>query len=467
MSLFEEVEPIVPDIQKESMDVKIGPAVYQGITIDTKKTNTVALQQYVSGAQWTVDYYRQILTPDQEPTPQDISREPAYQQYTRIMRYVIKVDQDLQISHTKESNTFGVTGAGYANALIPNSGDMFIADIGNGKAGLFTITSSTPEVYMNTAVYRIEWVMVQELTTERFDDLQRKVINSYTYSNSSMMNGCSPFLNEQTIAEQEYYKKIYYQIIDQYLTDFYSVENQTLLVPDQQTKVYDHFVVLAIIEILDNRIDRRLKKIKALNVMSERVMKQPTLWNSLIRCDRHAIEYGTQRVHLTTTMVSRWKPELQAIGYTGIPRFVFPMDAPTDVDSQYSYQNHNVPDGIPYSPGLPRRPICGPFKTQQERNLPWFKYPTAEELKSLPNWDKPVDLYPVAIDCYYVLSKHFYLGDLTLQSKLELLVNEYLNRVDLNKDSFKKLLGECFNWDNLERYYYHPILLILLKSVIK
>lgn len=467
MSLFEETEVVEPQIVKDAMDIKIGPPEYQGITIDTKKTNTVALQQFVTGARWTVDYYRQVLTKDQEPTPQDVSREPAYQQYSRIKQYTIKVDQDIQSEHKRETNTWGLNGSGYANALIPNAGDMFIADIGNGKAGLFTITTSTPEVYFNTAVYRIEWVMVQELTPARWDDLQRKVVSTYTYSNTALLNGCSPFLTDQAVDDQTKYQKIYYQIIEQYLTDFYSPQHQTLLVPDQLTPTYDHFVVLALLEILDNRLDIRIRKIKALNVMSERVMKQPTLWNGLIRRDRQLFENGTQRVHLTTTMVSRWRPELQAIGYTGIPRFVFPIDAPTDVDSQYSYQNYAIPDGIPYSPGLPRRPICGEYKSQADRDLPWFRYPTAAQLKELPNWDKAVDLHPVANDCYYVLSKDFYCNQTTNYSKLEVLVNSYLNKEELNRDCLMKLLDSCLNWDNLERFYYHPILLILIKSVIK
>ena len=65
-----------------------------------------------------------------------------------------------------------------------------------------------------------------------------------------------------------------------------------------------------------------------------------------------------------------------------------------------------------------------------------------------------------------MLSEHFYTESST-QSRLELLVRQHINREDLNMDALRSVISSSLDWDNLERFYYHPLLIALIKSTLR
>lgn len=462
MALFPETKPKEQTEEVVPVKVKHAPDTYKGIAIDTKYIPKSSLLQWINGSNWRVTYFSQVLNETQEPTALAINREPAYQQYRKISGMDIKVSQALDISQDDRIRTFSVTGSGHTYPfLVPNVGDMFIANIGDGTLGLFTITSARRETFLKDSVYSVEWKMVSKLSKEQSDNLELKSILTYYYSSSSLLSGCGPFVTEQ---EQEDAKSFSYYIKEltrRFLNDFYSYEHGTFLVPDQQVKVYDHFVTKAMLKIVSISEYPLMQKVKLLNVMSEPIMKRDTIWDALLHCDVNRMCFSTQRVQLVSTKISRWRAELQAIGYTGIPRFVYPIEPPFDVDSKYGGKDDVTPWGIEYSEGKPRNPLHK-HKTQLERDLEWFKFnPSSDGFNKLPI------LHPVAKDNFYVLSENFYADVGYKQSRLEQLVKQHVNNEPIDKDSLRSVLKCCLEWDNLERFYYYPILIILLKANLK
>ncbi len=197
-------------------------------------------------------------------------------------------------------------------------------------------------------------------------------------------------------------------------------------------------------------------------------MSEPTVWDMIIKQNQSIGCGSIERAHLVLTMISRWRPELQAIGYSGIPRMVYPIEAPTNVDAQYNGSNRCRPEGIPFREGQPRRPIPGPYRTQAERNDKWFRRTAPEDQKDLNQaWTFPPDIKPVVVDNYYVFSEAFYYEDSKLQSKLELLTWQMIKGEQLNKSQLLAVVKCCLDWDNLERYYYHPVLILLLGYALR
>jgi hypothetical protein len=462
MALFDEIEtPVIPE-RDDPIQIKHQPAEYAGITIDTRYQPNSAVGMWINGSNWTIDYYSQVLGPTVEPTTQNIERTPEYQQYRLIKKLPLKVNRALEISQTQITDTFSVTGAGHMYPFVtPNKGDMFIGNIGDGKAGLFTITERRRETFLKNSTYAIEWKMVRELDKTWQDDLDRKTMETLYFSASSMQNGCGPFVSGEGQADLESYSKIYSEMVRRYFNDFFSVEHSTFLVPDQLWKTYDHFVTKAMIQMIGSAQDGRIRRVKALNVQSESVMLQPTIWDAIVRHDPSRAYDSTERAFLAATKISRWKPELQAIGYTGIERMVFPIDAPTDVDAQYDLEDRFRPWGIPFHEGRPRRPEAK-YRTQLQRDLLWFQRIAPEVADDYDAWRVPADIHPVTRDTHYVFSEAFYRCDAKLQSKLEMLTHQMINREALNLDQFKAVLVKCFDWDNLERFYFHPVLLAML-----
>lgn len=469
MALYDEKEEMAVSPAVNPVQVKAYPEAYRGIAIDTKYIPKSSMLAWINGSNWRVTYFSQILDATQEPTPLALDRQPPYQQYQRIMGLDIKVNQPLDITQDERIRTFSVTGAGHTYpAITPNQGDMMLGNIGDGRIGIFTITSARRETYMRDSTYAIEWKMVGFLTQQQIDNLEAKTQITYYWDANKLGSGCNPFVTEAEQAANSEFAKTRAEIIRRYIADFFSVQFSTFLVPDQLNTTYDHFVVKLLLNILDTGESWTLRKAKVLNVMSEPVMRQTTMWD-MLACQNPTMGCGaTERAHLVMTMISRWKPELQAIGYSGIPRMVYPIDAPTDVDSQYKGSNRCRPEGIPYQAGQPRRPEKGPYRTQAQRNDKWFQRTAPEDQRDLNKaWSFPPDIKPVVIDDYYVFSEAFYYEDAKLQSKLEMLAWQMIKGEQINKEQLLAVIKCCLSWDNLERFYYHPVLILLLGYAIR
>jgi hypothetical protein len=469
MPLYEDEEDIPVSPEVNPVNVKAYPAAYRGIAIDTRYAPKSSMLAWINGSNWRVTYFSQILEPTQEPTPLALDRTPPYQQYQRINGIDIKVNQPLDISQDERIRTFSVTGAGHTYpALTPNQGDMMIGDIGDGRAGLFTITSARRETYMRDSTYAVEWKMVGFLSAQQMADLEQKTQITYFWDANKLASGCNPYVTEVEQAANKEFAITKEEIIRRYISDFYSRQYYTFMVPDQLEYTYDHFVAKLLLDILDTSRSWDLRRSKILNVMSEPVMSQPTMWNMLVNQNPSIGCGATERAHLVMTMISRWKPELQAIGYSGIPRMVFPIDAPTNIDAQYKGYNRAMPEGIPFRPGQPRRPAPGPYKSQEERNEPWFRRVAPEDQHDLQQaWKYPPDIKPVVCDDYYVFSEAFYYEDAKLQSKLEMLAWQMIKGEPLNKEQLLAVIKCCLSWDNLERFYYHPVLIMMLGYAIR
>jgi hypothetical protein len=86
-------------------------------------------------------------------------------------------------------------------------------------------------------------------------------------------------------------------------------------------------------------------------------------------------------------------------------------------------------------------------------------------LQGLPYTSAPL-INPVLIDDYYVLSQAFY-ENTTGQSKLELAVRDYLEDRAINKDLLLAFCDTYHGWGGLERFYYTPIVLMLIRAAIR
>lgn len=463
MPIFEEIVDLPQSNEVNPVKVRAYPEVYRGIAIDTKYVPRSSMISWINGSNWNVTYFSQYLLEDQEPTPLALQREPTYQQYQRIIGIDIKVNQPLDISQSEDVRTFSVTGTGHTYpSLVAQQGDMFLGNIGDGRIGLFTVTSARRETFLRDSTYAIDWKMVGFATAQQLLNLEEKSIMTYYWSSVNLLNGCSPYVTEEEQKDNEEFARMRNEIIRRYIGDFFSIEHSTFLVPDQLFKTYDHFVTKTILTMVESSRFKELRAAKVLNVQSEPIMKQPTIWNVLIHRDITRFCGHTEQAHLVSTRISRWRPELQAIGYTGIAMMVYPIGQPTDIDSYYDGETLCRPEGIPYQEGCPRRRPRGDWCTQSERDLPWFKRIPPEKEFLQEAWKTPEDIKPITCDDYYVFSEAFYYEDSKFQSKLEMLSWQMIKNEALDRRQLKAVVKCCLEWDNLERFYYHPVLLALL-----
>ena len=215
--------------------------------IDTEFLAANALLAHVEGSEWTVNYYNQVMTDGSEANPQALSQDAVHQQYRLVVGMGIKVTSEISQQQNSEDGSFTVTGAATTlPGLTPITGDMFTADVGDGRVGLFTITSSQRMSMLRDTVYGIEYRMTNFLTAETEHDLSEKVVETRYFNKDYLLNGEDPFLSTSDHNLEEELTKNYYSLLEYYMQLFSSREFRTLLLPTESgelTSAYDPMVL--------------------------------------------------------------------------------------------------------------------------------------------------------------------------------------------------------------------------------
>lgn len=451
--------PIVdPDdsaaVVEQPNTVRIAAPEYRGVVVDTRYQPAKALLTNVEGSSWTVNYYSQVLDDDSAIVGQSVGRNAIYQQYKLIQRFEFKVTTPLTANQEDDTKAFTYTGA--ANVyphVIPNIGDMFIADIGDGREGIFRITTSERKSVFKDTVHSVEYQMVDYATPMRLTDLNEKVVQSLTFVKDFLLHGQNPLVVEEDYNNLLSLQGWYQDLITKYFKWFTSKEFQTLLVPGQPTPTYDSFATKAIVSFFDTREAPELRQLRQLNVSGDDAMESTSIWDALVKRDRRLLRHGHKQAGLVLARSFERNPMLEGVYWSGVQYVVYPKDPERSVDFEYRARPKNVLDEA-------LQPVATQIRSLQDL--------VAENtlFHGLPYSEAPV-IHDVLDDDYYVFSQLFYEVAATGQSKLELCVQDYLDGKALDRRVLLALCQTCHGWGGLERFYYIPIVLILVRAAIR
>lgn len=170
---------------------KIYSDAYRHSIVDSAYQPERSLLSMVEGTPRLVEYYRQFLGRDEEPGPFGPDDGPTYQSYTRIKQMVIVQEGDGSFNYDSERGENTKTYNGWCIfGVTPVRGDVFVSDIGDGRAGLFTIIEQ-PEVRNFTAnkVYYITYQLLTILDEIMFAKLDSRVVEELVYAKDSVLHG--------------------------------------------------------------------------------------------------------------------------------------------------------------------------------------------------------------------------------------------------------------------------------------
>lgn len=449
-----------PTEKVETVPNAIAPT-YHSETVDSRYIPAASLLTHIEGSSWEVTYYSQVVDIDTELQPQQLSLQAAYQQYVKINKLELKVSSDLQTSQNEETKEMEVVGSATMYPFVtPNKGDMFIADIGDGRTGVFTITRSERKTILKETCYLVDYVLVSYADKERLDDLSQKTIKETYFVKEFLHHGQNPVIVDSEYQAIIDLKRGYKNLLAHYFADFYSIEYGTLLVPDQKYTTYDPFLTKAVVSILDTNENPIVKKIKVLNVDGDQSMRMINIWDCLLSMSNDLLIMAGQRYGLTSVENFDIDARYEGIRYSGVKQVVYPLDERTDVDSGYSEPLDLVTSLI----------VQGKTRTNQmvrlvfETSLDGFHSEAKPELtgiEALPT------IHRVTVDDFYVFSEALYFEDPENRSQLESLVYDALDQKPVNLLVLKGLVNEAKRWGNLERFYYIPVLIILIKTALR
>jgi hypothetical protein len=433
-------------IQKTQLPVITDPE-YRGVAVDTRYTNYRALLTRIAGSQWLVRYYQQILGNDTELTPQQLDKQAVYQQYREISELELRVTTPLASSQTLETREFQVTGqASTYPPLIPNVGDMFLADIGDGREGLFAITASTRLSILTDACYELEYILVSEADETHRRDLEKKTIQRTHFVHSILEQGGNPFLATEDYQAYRSLEATQHHLLGYFLSSFFNKRVSTLTVPDQTHITYDPYLVEAVTRLVDTDAHPILRVIKKYSVQLPNEPTVSTFWDALLQTDIDRLPLCHEKLALVDAKLFGSVPQYEGVYYSQIEDVVYPIDRHSDLLFE---------DFVPgtYSP----RDIRHQFVTNRLGALAQLTKPKGIGLEAL------YPIHPVTKDSYYVFTEAFYFSHREKQSQLETLTRLALEGGPIDRVALVRLCEAQPRWGRLEQFYYTPILIALLK----
>ncbi len=445
-------KPLAPQAQRPSPPI-IESVLAKTVLVDNNKTRRESLITHVSGIALTVDYYSLVVNKDNAVYSQDVGQSGVQQQYTLYKNFEIRQSGSLSQDQNDEDKVFTVSGTGIVHSgLIPNEGDMFSCDVGDGRIGVFNVKRSQQLSINKNTTFQIEYGLsyFTDAKQNNYLDLQSKVNKTYYYVKDRLNYNEDPFL---TTDEFNFFLQLgthYHNLATNFKNWFFSKEFMAYIVPDQTTSTFDYFMYKALRVLFKDDYIGVMQKHQAINVGDDDLLNRGfDLFTLLLTANKDNFDLLDQRVGVARTDTFHFEGTTANIRYTGMRSIIYPISNWDRVDTSFNKNRRTCLEG-PLRPSNPSR----------HPNV-------AKEVVAFNLGSKTVPLIKlISYDDYYIFSKDFYERTQEL-SLLESLTLNYIDKKQINHVALKVLLDNYQYWPNLERFYYTPILMILIQSILK
>lgn len=414
---------------------------FKHAVVHSRDHDASSLLTTISGFSYNVDYYSQVLGSGDEPRPFDPKQQVVFQQYQKIENYELKLQES--ISQTFDPTDNRLTSQGSALTypyLKPNVGDAFIGDIGDGKAGLFTVIEAVKKTRFKQTTYEIQFELAFVVDKALFDVIEERTVLTSYFVKDYIRFGMDPILASERYHAGGVLANTIKEVLTEYLAEFYSYEYSTLLVPSNNKSVYDPFVAKTILTLFDVSDHPLLSKIGLLNTDDAQFNKYIDIWTVLLRQQPSLIDNCFSEVQVNPAKSFSRNVLLQTVAFSGIDLVVLPVTRNMSVDDVLGLSKTHVGT---------RNTVSASDSITVPLNAAGGPLPSIPSVEHSPQ---------------YVFTQSFYEGTAVTpeQSDFENLVKRYLNKEHLD---YREILGFASNrdqWQRFERFYLIPVLLILM-----
>lgn len=241
-------EAKIGEIPKQPKPELIYDKEYRHSLTASSYTNQMSFLSNVSGSPMLVEYYRQVLGGSEAPFTLQPESIETYQSYTRVKGMIIKIDGDKSPSFDDETGVMSDQGVAYViSDLAPIIFDVFIADIGDGKTGLFHIPTP-PRIRTITMdkVYEIDFKIIAIMNQRIEDNLNKKIVEDLVYSKDSAIRGGNAVITATDYYDNKELLKLETNIAQSMMESFYFPPERTIILPpvdeDDTELCYDPYL---------------------------------------------------------------------------------------------------------------------------------------------------------------------------------------------------------------------------------
>lgn len=445
MSKILQQRPVEEITEENKPQPSIKPENHLDIIVDSKKTPVINLVTHVEGYPWTVNYYRQILNKSSSVTGFNPNKKEQYQTYDVIYGYVFKVSTPLSQTQDEQKRSFTLEGsANVPPPLIPNVGDLFISDIGDGRLGIFQIKNSTRKTIFNDSTYVVDYVCTGYVDEEKefFKQLEDKVIKKYYFDDDFLKNGQDPLIHDSDYGTIEKIRQTYNFLLKKYFTKYFSKKYSTMVLPLEDKVVYDHFLTKAIGNWYTRTDYYDLINLKIYNIDDNQIMKNISIFDVISDKRSYSFDEIFTRVKKLSTAYFERDPRMFGIRFSSVKYIVCPVDYLDSVDTDHFLKKH----------------IIDSASTEDfiyEKDINHLNY---EEKQLLPVINNNVS---------YIFSESFYKKEYSEISLLEGQILNYLENKNLDPKLLIFISDNYEKWSKMQQFYLTPFVLTLLKSYIR
>lgn len=443
--------------------VQIADTDYKHSLVDTTKQPLTAMITHIEGMTWVGDGYFQMVSRDEELSPFQPGQTPPYQQYHLVKNMQAKLQGGLSPSAEDGTSVMSLTGTvRFFPGVKPNQGDVWLADVGDGRLGQFTVSSMPrPLTLYKDTVYEADVALTRFMDENLVDVINQRVVKTSYFISDFLVYGQNPIVGSDVVAARELMTTKLKELTTSWFQHFYSTEHRTALVPGQAFSTYDPYVIRAILDILRTSDHQQVSRLRNLNCDGMEEAKQKSIWDVLINVDDSLMPLVFAEPRIVSSTEFHFFPYFESIRYSSIANVVVAKSCLASVDLDYSTPIQMV--------GIPWRSL-NDMKVELAsaiffNSLEEFHYPEAPDSAptSLFVDTEVAMVHPIAGNGGYVFSSAFYTNDSTNYSKLELLVKQFLrDKGVVNRDVLMALANASKEWGRLEKYYLWPVLMILL-----
>lgn len=325
MPLVHENNPFNQAPKDPTFEIKIAPDEYKHAIVDTKEIPIDSLVVHIEGMPIKVDYYSQVLGKDDELQDYNDTYSGPDQQYQLIKNVEMKLQAPLSSSFDDNENRVTITGNALTYpGLKPNMGDVLILDVGDGRAGMFTVSEvGQKSIYKNT-IYEISFMLKDILTNTLEKKLNDNVVSTNYFNKDFLLYGQNPVISSAAFQARQLIETGIKETLGSWVVEFFSYDIQTMRVPTATGVVYDPFITNLVVNAFGTNGHPALAQVQLYGIGSNVLDGYLDIWSAIIRGEKYILKAAFKEYRLIPVGLFRSNVYLRSIKYSGITHVLMP-----------------------------------------------------------------------------------------------------------------------------------------------
>jgi len=436
------------EVAKEVPSLTIAKEDFKGPVVDTRKQQYSTLSTFYQGEKWAVDLLLETTGRDSTVGSFSADTLATYGNYKLVKGFELVVDSTITNTQVVgEANGFDSTGGGIVYpCVVPNNGTLFIADMGNGRNVLFAMYNPVKLGIYEESPHKVEWKAIKFLDAETMAALEERTVETVYFDRENMRNNLKPLLTRAEVNSIKRLNNSYRRLINLYFKSFFNPRFSTFTVPMNDDSTYDPNLVRFLRRSISTDMHKDMHRVIELDCSADVTSDQLSLYDMIAKRDYELLYSCSRHFNLRSVDMYRTLPKLHSVFYSGIRKVM----SASDISFSVSHPIGIVGAVIPLLK-------AGVENPHMRAILPQLLKGGTEPAPTYGKYIKRI-----LCDDYYVFSKEFYEGDGEV-SMLERMVQHRMKGEAIDLTDLADLAEYSTRFDNLERFYYTPIILTLIK----